>query len=550
MSKKIILLILVSFFIYNAEAQLVHPKGSFSRADSLRGFLSPLRTCFDIKFYDLTVKIDPEKKSLEGLNRIRFKILSPTHEIQLDLFSNMVIRELVWNQKKLTYRREYNAVFISFPEELKKDSTYTLDFSYYGKPQTALNPPWDGGFSWSRDSSGKPWVGVSCQGTGASLWWPNKDHQSDEPDSMMIRVQVPGGLKDISNGRLVNTVDMGDGTTRFDWFVRNPINNYDVTLNIGDYVAFSEDFQDLTCDYYVLPEHLAQAKKQFTQVKTMLITFVTLFGPYPFIEDGYKLVESPYLGMEHQSAVAYGNRFRNGYMGTDLSGTGFGNSWDYIIVHESAHEWFGNNITSNDIADMWIHEAFAMYAEGLFVEFNQNYASGQKYLYGVRSHIRNDKPIIGPFGVNQEGSDDMYYKGAAMLNTIRHIINSDSLWFSILKKMNLVFRHKTVDGKDIINFICTESHLDLRPVFHQYLSTTQVPRLEYRWENNHTLKFKWTYCAPGFTMPVDLVSAGNKPLRVYPVENNWNFITLSKNDYKDLKPDILSFYIDVPNSSN
>jgi aminopeptidase N len=549
MAHKIFQFFCLLLFFEASQGQLLHKKQSFTHSDTLRGYLGPLRTGFDVVFYDLSVKVDPEKQEIEGSNKITFKALRNIQKIQLDLFANMKIRSIVWGIYSLNYEREENSVFVSFPKILKRDSIYTLDFGYYGKPLVAKNPPWDGGFTWSRDASGNPWVGVSCQGIGASLWWPNKDHQSDEPDSMVIRVSVPNKLKDISNGRLINTVDLGDGYTRFDWFVHNPINNYDVTLNIGNYVQFSENFQDLSCDYYVLPEDEGKARKQFTQVKTMLNTFINYFGPYPFKEDGYKLIESPYLGMEHQSAIAYGNHFKNGYLGTDLSQTGYGLSWDYIIVHESAHEWFGNSITSKDLGDMWIHESFASYAEGLFVEFNQGYAAGQAYLFGLRSNIQNDTPIIGPYNVNHEGSGDMYSKGANFLNTLRHIINRDSLWFSIIRKMNQVFYHRTIDGKELIDFFCRESHLDLHLVFDQYLKTTEIPKLVLKWTDAHTLTYKWTHCIKNFKMPVDLILENQKRIRIFPEENKWNSLNkLSQKDNPHIHGDNHSFYIDI--SSN
>ncbi len=521
------------------------PSGiTFTRADSLRGGLSALRTCYDVKFYDLDLKVDPVKKFITGSNRITFKAVKNLDKLQLDLFSNMKIGAVLFKGSRLKFTREFNAFFVNFPQILTKDSLYTLEIQYSGNPQIAKRPPWDGGFTWSKDASGKPWIGVSCQGTGASLWWPNKDHQSDEPDSMMIRVSVPSGLQDISNGRLVNTVDMGGGYTRFDWFVKNPINNYDVTLNIGNYSHFSENFQDLSCDFYVLPEHDELARKQFLQVRTMLNAFLNYFGPYPFKEDGYKLIESPYLGMEHQSAIAYGNKFMNGYLGRDLSETGKGLSWDYIIVHESAHEWFGNNITTNDIADSWVHEGFAMYAEGLFVEYTQGYAAGQTYIAGLRNEIQNDRPVIGIYGVNQDGSPDMYPKGANLLNMVRKIINKDSLWFSILKSMNLDFRHQTVNGSDIINYICKKSKIDLHPVFYQYLNTTQIPVLDLKWSGQNTLKFRWTDCEKNFNMPIDILLNPAKTIRIFPVANKWQKLSLeSKKLYPHIQPDTATYYI-------
>jgi len=545
MSHKIFAFLLLFLFPGLSIAQLLQNKHSFTHADSLRGFLSQNRLSYHVRFYDLSITINPDKQFIEGSNKITLKALKPLNRIQLDLFKNMKILSIQYGSKTLRFTRDENTFYVYFDKPLIKDSTYTFEVNYSGNPQIAKNPPWDGGFTWTKDSSGKNWVGVSCQGTGASLWWPNKDHQSDEVDSMIIRVAVPNGLKDISNGRLINTVDLGNGYTRFDWFIHNPINNYGVTVNVGNYIQFSENFQDLSCDYFVLPEHEAQARKQFKQVRSMLNAFIYYFGPYPFKEDGYKLIESPYLGMEHQSAIAYGNHFKNGYLGEDMSETGFGLSWDYIIVHESAHEWFGNNITSKDIADMWVHESFATYAEGLFVEFNQGYAAGQAYLFGLRSGIHNNGPIIGPFQVNKEGSEDMYPKGANLLNTIRHIINKDSLWFAILRKLNSTFYHKTVEGKEIENFISTQSHIDLSPVFYQYLNTIEIPHLKMKWENDHSLSFKWDHCIKGFNMPVDIILSETKKLRIYPEASKWSSIALSQSDFPKPEADNHGFYIDI-----
>lgn len=526
-------------------AQTNPQKKTFSKKDSLRGYLSSLRSGYDVKFYNLDITVDPGKKFIFGSNEITFKALSNLSKIQIDLFENMHIKGITINGQNLAYTREFNAVFVNFSKILQKDSIYRIRIAYEGNPIVAKNPPWDGGFTWTTDEVKNYWVGVSCQGIGASLWWPNKDHQSDEPDSMSIKVSVPNGLKDISNGRLRNTVDLGNGYTRFDWFVKNPINNYDVTVNIGNYDQFSENFQDLSCDFYVLPEHEEKARAQFLQVRTLLSCFLYYFGPYPFKEDGYKIVESPYLGMEHQSAIAYGNHFANGYLGSDLSGTGYGNSWDYILVHESAHEWFGNNITTKDIADMWVHEAFATYAEGLFVEFTQGYKQGQEYIKGLRSKVQNDRPCIGVYGVNNEGSEDMYFKGANMLNTIRSVINKDSVWFGILRKMNVVFRHQTINGQDLIDFICKESKLNLRPVFYQYLNTTQIPSLLIKRDHKGSISYRWANTQKGFNMPVDLIFEGYPKIRIFPEVDHWR--KTSYNGYPpDIKiyPDTTSFYLD------
>lgn len=544
--KRLFLFLFLTVSFFPAFSSIPDTIRTATHADSLRGFLSPLRTCFDVRFYHLDLKIDPAKQYVSGKNTIRFTAVAPMADMQLDLFSNMHVDSIIYDHKALSYKRDGNAVFIHFPHNFKINENVSIDFWYSGSPVIAKNPPWDGGFTWSADGAGNPWVDVSCQGTGASLWWPNKDHQSDEPDSMLISIHVPTGLKDISNGRLINTADDGDGYTRYDWLVRNPINNYDVTVNIGRYTGFSDHFGDLTLEYYVLPRDLKKARKQFKQVNDMLACFTRYFGPYPFPEDGYKLVESTYLGMEHQSAVAYGNHFENGYLGRDLSGTGNGLGWDYIIVHESAHEWFGNNITTNDIADSWVHEAFATYAESLFVECRYGNAKGQAYVNGMRKNIKNEEPCISPYGVNQDPSQDIYYKGANMLNTIRHVIGNDSTWFRILKGMNQNFRHRTVDGSQIIRYISQESGKPLDSIFRQYLNYAAIPVLELKGAvGAKQVRFRWKTDVRVFAMPVTLY-VGRKETVVHPTSTGWTSLVLPAGiTPAQVRADTASYYIKV-----
>jgi aminopeptidase N len=396
---------------------------------------------------------------------------------------------------------------------------------YHGKPRAAQHAPWDGGFVWTRDSTGATWIASAVQGYGASAWWPNKDTQADEPDSQRVAITVPSALTDVSNGRLRATTRNADGATTYEWFVKNPINNYDVAVNAGKYAHFSDTFDGesgkLTLDYWPIAYHLGAAKKQFTQVKPMLQCFEHWFGPYPWYEDGYKLVETPHLGMEHQSAVAYGNHYLNGYLGHDLSGTGVGLKWDFIIVHESAHEWFGNSITSKDLADMWVHESFANYSENLYTECQQGKAAGAAYVIGTRRAIQNDAPIIAPFGVNKEGSGDMYYKGGNMLHTIRQIVNDDEKWRGILRGLSSTFRHQVVTGDQVRKFISDRSGTDLSTVFAQYLTTTKVPVLEYK-VTGQSVAYRWTDVIPGFSMPLR-VSIGGREQVLHPTEQ-WQTI--------------------------
>ena len=536
--KKIILLI--SLF---TSIQFLSAQESFTRKDSLFGGLRPERTCFDVLRYNLNIKINPTEKTIVGFNEIQFKIVDNTSKIQLDLFDNMKIDSIVLNTKKLKYTREYNAVFIEFGSPLLQNTTEKIQFYYSGIPLTAKHAPWDGGFVWDKDINGKDWVGVAVQGTGASLWFPCKDSQSDEPDlGASIKVAVPNGLMSVSNGKFLGNEDLKNGYSRWDWEVTNPINSYDITVNIADYVHLGENYKGLNLDYYVLKENEIVATKQFEGVKPMLDCFQSKFGQYPFFEDGYKLVETSYLGMEHQSAVAYGNKYKKGYQGRDLSDTGIGLLFDYIIVHESGHEWFGNSITSKDIADMWIHEGFTCYTESVYVECNYGYEKGQTYVNGLKENVRNNMPIIGKYGVGNEGSGDMYYKGALLLNTIRHIINDDKKWWQILFMYSRKFSHKIIDTETVISYFNNASGINLTPVFNQYLYKVGIPFLEIK-RNKKKLEFKWNSEIDNFNMPIDITLDGQK-IRINPT-TKW-----SKSKFRlkeDSKYEVLTddFYINV-----
>jgi aminopeptidase N len=489
-----------------AKAQLLKEKEQFTHADSLRGMLTPLRTCYDINYYHLDVKFDIDKKFISGSNQFRFTATQDFTKLQFDLFANLKIEKVVYKGKEVAFTRDGNAAFVTFPQTITKGSKDEFTVYYSGNPTVAINAPWDGGVVFKKDSLGKPFVATACEGIGASIWWPTKDHLSDEVDSMMISISVPKGLKDVSNGRLRKVTPLKDGYTRFDWFVANPINNYDVVANIADYVHFEDTYMGekgkLSLDYWVLPTSLEKAKKHFpANVKPMLKAFEHWFGPYPFYEDGYKLVETPHLGMEHQSATAYGNRFLNGYLGYDMSGTGWGTKWDYIIVHESGHEWFGNNITGKDLADMWVHESFTCYSESLFIEDNWGKKAGLDYNYGLRLTINNDSPIVGVYNVNKEGSGDMYSKGAVFLNMIRTIINDDEKWRGILRGLNKTFYHKTVTYDDVVGFINAQSGMNFSAIFDQYLHYRSLPVLEFTSHENK-LYCRWIAEAKDFNMPI------------------------------------------------
>lgn len=493
------------FVCTNAIAQ------NFTRKDSLQGGFSFERMCFDVQHYDLDIKVNPDEKFISGSNTISFKMLQESSKIQLDLFENMKVDSIVFEDKKLDFKREFGAVFISFPTPLKvTDKLFKLQFYYSGNPKSAKNAPWDGGFVFSKDTNDKPWIGVAVQGTGASLWYPVKDSQSDEPDiGASIKVAVPNGLMNVSNGRFKGSLDLQNGYTRWDWEVKNPINTYSITVNIGDYVHLGDKHNHLDLDYYVLRGNEEKAKTHFSQVKPMMDCFESKFGTYPFEEDGYKLVESNYLGMEHQSAVAYGNKYTKGYLGSDNSRTGIGLLFDYIIIHETAHEWFGNSITSRDIADMWIHEAFTTYAESVYVECQFGKEKAIEYINGQKNLVKNNKPILGKYKVNNEGSVDMYYKGTLILNTLRNSINDDEKWWRILKKFALTYRHKIIDIKDVTAFFSKEIEFNLKPFFEHYLEKTTVPSLEIK-NCGSKINYRFTNVKENFTVPVFVDVDGQK----------------------------------------
>lgn len=513
---------------------------TITRRDTLQGGLRPERTNFDVQRYDLNITIDPDKRYITGYNEITFKIVESAKKIQLDLFENMKVDSIVFDKQKLEYKRDNDAIFITFPKPFKKGSEQSLRFYYSGNPLIAKHAPWDGGFVFSKDTNGKPWIAVAVQGTGASLWYPVKDHQTDEPDcGAGIKVAVPNGLMNVSNGRLKGSTDLKNGYTRWDWEVKNPINNYCITVNIADYAHIHETHNGLDLDYYVLKANEQKAREHFEEVKPMMDCFQKRFGQYPFHEDGYKLVETPYLGMEHQSAVAYGNKFKKGYMGFDNSMTGVGMKFDYITIHETGHEWFGNSITSKDIADMWIHEGFTTYSETVFVECRFGYDEAMKYISGQRRSVGNDEPVIGIFGVNKQGSGDMYYKGALLLNTLRHVINDDARWWAIILKYSETFRKKIIDTETVVAFFNKESGLDLTPVFNQYLRHKNIPVLQVR-KSGETFEHRWKTDEANFMMPVE-INAGEQKHRIN-ADNNWKKATFTANS-DDIRVDTGRFYI-------
>ena len=533
----------------SASGQLLHKEEQTTRADTLRGMLTPLRTCYDINYYHLDVKIDIDNRSVSGSNKFVFTATDTFNKLQFDLFANLNIDRVVYKGKDIPFTREFNAVFVTFPTAIKKGSKDAFTVYYGGKPQVANRPPWDGGFIFRKDEAGNPFVSVACQGLGASVWWPNKDHQSDEVDSMMISISAPKDLQEISNGRLRSRIEKPDGYTQHNWFVSNPINNYDVSFYIGKYSHWTDTYQGeegpLTIDYWALKQDSTKARAHWeADTKPMLKSFEHWFGPYPWYKDGYKLVQAPHLGMEHQSAVAYGNQFKKGYLGRDLSGSGWGMKFDFIIVHESGHEWFGNNITAKDIADMWIHESFTNYSETLFTQSLYGKAAGDAYVQGIRQGIANDIPIIGPYNVNKEGSGDMYPKGANMIHIIRQLIDDDEKFRSILRGLNKTFYHKTVTSAEIENYIAKQSGLNLAKIFDQYLRHKEIPTFEYKISNNK-LAYRWKADVKDFNMPLKVTLKGNGDYTLIQPIATWKEISIDSTVDKDSFKADPNFYINI-----
>ena len=522
------ILFFTSCILLTSSAQPLNQKGKFTPQDTLRGSITPERAWWNVVSYNIYVVPDYKTKTITGWNKIGFDVNTDgkNKKMQIDLQQPLTIDSISFNNKNMkTLTRNGNVYIIDFGSydfmaaktSLRRNipvKLYTIKIYYHGKPREAINPPWDGGWIFTKDEKGRPWMTVACQGLGASVWYPCKDHQSDEPDQgATLQVKIPDSLVAVANGRLLSKSYQDDGTALYKWEVKNPINNYDIVPYIGKYVNFTDTMNGekgkLDCSYWVLDYNLEKAKKQFGRdVKPMLKAFEYWFGPYPFYEDSYKLVESSHLGMEHQSATAYGNHYMDGYLGSDLSGSGWGMKWDYIIVHESGHEWFGNNITTNDIADMWVHEGFTMYSEALFIEYYYGKKAADEYVQGIRHNIGNYSPVIGPFGVNQEGSGDMYNKGANLLHTIRQVIDDDSVFRKILRGLNKEFYHQTIDSKDVEAYFTKQSGIDFSKIFDQYLRTIKIPQLEYKIDGDK-LSYHWANCIPGFDMPVRLEGTGD-----------------------------------------
>ncbi len=525
---------------------------TFTKIDTLKGSDTQFRNFWDVKKYELSVEPDTEKKSIKGTNKISFNITKDVQNpvFQIDLQHPMNVVSLKTSFPKINnYKREGDFIFITAKKNFKKGEKYTFDISFEGNPRMAKNAPWDGGWVFKKDDNGNPFISVAQEGNGVSHWLPTKDIWSDEPENgIVMKIITPKNLVGVGNGRLISKKEE-NGKIAWTWEVKNAINGYSIVPNIGKYVNFKDTYigekGKLDLDYWVLDYNLDKAKKQFEQVIPMMKAFEYWFGPYPFYEDSYKLVETPYLGMEHQSNVAYGNRYMNGYLGRDLSGTGVGLKWDFIIIHETGHEWFANNITAKDQADMWIHESFTAYSETLFTENYLDKNSAEKYVIGTRQAIDNDIPIIGKYGVRNEGSGDMYYKGANMLHTIRTVINNDEKFRLILRGLNKDFYHQTVTSKQVEDYISQKSGIDFSSVFDQYLRTIKIPTLEY-YQRGNQLYYRYQNIVENFRMPIRLEQGYTiTPTKEWQIQELKNGLTITFNPnyyihYKIVTPPVKS----------
>ena len=526
---------------------LEHYAQKFERKDSLMGSITKERVWWDLLHYDIDVKINIDKKSISGKNVIQYRVINASSVIQIDLQSPMEIGIIRQDGESLTYNREHSAYFIKLKKVQKPGSIQKLSIEFEGIPKESSNPPWDGGFIWKRDQNQNPFIANANQSIGSSSWLPSKDIPYDEPDhGMDIKITNNDNLVSISNGRLIESISNQDGTTTYHWKVINPINGYGININIADYVHFDDSYKGesgiLDLDYYVVSYNLEKAKKQFKQVPKMLEAFEYWFGPYPFYEDGYKLVETPYLGMEHQSSVTYGNKYENGYLGGDLSGTGEGLKFDFIIIHESGHEWFANSITNYDVADMWIHEGFTTYSEVLYLDYHYGTESGNTYMIGFRQRISNDTPITGIYELNYRGSGDMYSKGAAMIHTLRQIINNDDKFRNLLRGINKTFYHQTISSKQLENYIIEQTGLELKGFFDQYLRSVKTPVFQYKIKNGR-LSYRYKNIVDGFNIPVKTFINGDE-VWLSPTKKRQRYNPLKKVSEFELDD---NFYIDVKN---
>jgi len=517
-------------------------------AEEIRGSLRAERSCYDVKHYDLDIAFNLEDRSIEGKVSMTFDFIK-SDSLQIDLFSNIDLDSIVYIDQQLGFSRYLDAVFID-ASLLDTLATNTIEMYYHGIPIQAKMAPWDGGFVWSSSSAGNEYIAVACEGTGASLWWPNKDHLSDEPDSMDLHFTLPESLDCISNGNMIQEKVIAPGIKKVHWKVSYPINNYNVTFYIGQYEHFQDryislDQDTLPMDYYVFPENLEKAKQHFTQANKVLEAYEHYFGKYPFWKDGYAMVESTYLGMEHQGAIAYGNRYLRGYMGGMIPAD---MDWDYIIVHETGHEYFGNSISCVDHAEMWIHESFTTYMEALFVEYTMSYDDAERYLQ-TQKHHGNEEPIIGPLGVNHNNwqHSDHYFKGSWILHTLRNSIADDTLWFKLLRGFYEKHKMSNITSDAFFVYVNEITDRNYDRFFEQYLYTPRIPKLQYKVKQmgkDVLLSYKWTDCVDGFEMPISIFVNGEGS-KIYPNSKTYEDAIIKDVSSESIKIDLRKYLIEI-----
>jgi len=519
--KKIIFSLLICTFF---SCQENRPHGSqyqlpeLTPNNLLMGYLNENRSSYRVSFYDINIDFNLEKKSINGFVTIKAESLNDLRKLQIDLAKNLKISRISYKDVDLNFSREYDAVLIDFPDYIKKGDIFEFTVFYNGIPQGADNPPWAGGFTWSKDKEERDWIAVSCEGEGARIWWPNKDHITAEGDSVRMAYTVPSNVVAVGNGKL-RSVKSKNNKSTYEWFVNNPINNYNISVQIGNYVAVQDTLikenEVHYINHYVLDYNEELAANYFIQSKEVIRFYEKYFGDYQWYEDGYKLIEVPYLGMEHQSAVTYGNGFSL-YNGVRSKSWPMYGVIDPLIIHETGHEWFGNSVTASDPTHIWIHEGMQVYSESLYFEDKfDSYDVGVHYLNSIKNRIVNEIPIVGNENENHWAlNGDTYMKGAWIMHTLRSVINDDAVWFEILKEFMIENAKGFANTKDFFDKVYEKTSLDLWYFAEQYFYTPNQPQLEY-YQTNSEFFYRWSNVNDNFIMPIDLLVNG-KTIRALP----------------------------------
>jgi len=493
--------------------------------NNLIGNLNENRSSYRVSFYDINIDFDIDHKSLAGFVTIKAESIRDLNKLQIDLAENLNIKKITYENKELSFSREFDAILIDFNSTIVKGSIFEFTVFYDGIPQSADNPPWAGGFTWSKDKNGRDWIAVSCEGEGARIWWPNKDHITAEGDSVRMKYTVPSNTVAVGNGKLRNIITKNNKST-YEWFVGNPINNYNISVQIGNYVAVQDTFiKDDTIhnmNHYVLDYNKELASNYFTQSKEVIRFYEKYFGDYQWYEDGYKLIEVPYLGMEHQSAVTYGNGFSI-YNGVRSKSWPMYGVIDPLIIHETGHEWFGNSVTASDPTHIWIHEGLQVYSEAIYFEDKfKSYEVGVHYLNTLKNRIVNEVPIVGNENENHWAlHGDTYMKGAWVMHTLRSTINDDKSWFEILKEFMEENAKGFVNTRDFFDKVNEITGDDYWYFAEQYFYSSAQPELEY-YQTDNEFFYRWNNVNENFSMPIDLLINGSST-RVFPTKKFKSF---------------------------